>query len=349
MSTHTAEQRRVGSWEFWPAWAVYAPLVPWWLLYALRYGGPTVFTASNPAISHGGVVGESKSAILKLLPKEHVAPFTFIDRANAAHRGTTLMAAAQSWGYPFILKPDIGERGTGVRLIRSATAGLTYLREHHEPLIAQRYHPGPFEAGVFYVRHPSEPRGHIFSLTLKQFPAVIGDGTRTISQLIDLDQRLSRQRAVFLNRLGADADRIPREGEQIGLAIAGNHCQGTMFMDGSAFITPALERAFDAIAHATNGFHFGRFDVRYSDPAAFAKGEGFEIIELNGVLSEATHIYDPSISFWQGQRVLRKQWKMAFAIGSTLHREGARASTLRELWQSVQAHSRRPMRMARSD
>jgi hypothetical protein len=40
---------------------------------------------------------------------------------------------------------------------------------------------------------------------------------------------------------------------------------------------------------------------------------------------------------------------MAFAIGSTLRREGARASTLRELWQSIQMHSRRPMRMARSD
>lgn len=349
MSTNVAGQRRVGSWEFWPAWVVYAPLVPWWVLYALRYGGPTVFTASNPAIRHGGVVGESKSAILDLLPKGHVAPFVLIDRAHASQRTAALKAAAESLGYPFILKPDIGERGTGVRLIRSETAGLTYLREHDALLIAQRYHPGPFEAGVFYVRHPAESQGHIFSLTLKQFPAVIGTGTHTISQLIDLDQRLSRQRRVFLDRIGPDASRVPREGERVPLAIAGNHCQGTMFVDGSSCVTPALEEAFDTIARRTRGFHFGRFDVRYADQAAFARGEGFEIIELNGVLSEATHIYDPSISFWQGQRVLRQQWKLAFAIGSTLHRQGERASSLRELWQSIRSHSRRPMRRARSD
>ncbi|MCX5691473.1 MAG: hypothetical protein NTV94_17060, partial [Planctomycetota bacterium] len=150
-------------------------------------------------------------------------------------------------------------------------------------------------------------------------------------------------------RIGTESARIPARGECITLAIAGNHCQGTMFVDGSSSITPALERAFDTIAHTTAGFHFGRFDVRYSDEAAFSRGEGFEIIELNGVLSEATHIYDPSISFWQGQRVLRKQWQLAFSIGSELRRQGARASTIGELWQSVQMHSHRPMRMARSD
>jgi len=349
MSGNDHPSQQVGSWEFWPAWAVYPTLLPWWLLFTIRYGGPTVFTACNPAIEHSGFVGESKSAILRLLPPAHIAPFVLIDAGDMDARVRALAAAGEQLGYPFILKPDVGERGTGVRLIRDVHAGTLCLQDRHETLVAQRYHPGPFEAGIFYVRHPSEPRGRIFSLTLKQFPSVVGDGERTVSQLIEAHPRLRRQLPVFLARLGAGASRILARGERLQLAIAGNHCQGTMFLDGRWVVTPALERAIDAIAQATKGFHFGRFDVRYSDEAAFSRGEGFEIIELNGVLSEATHIYDPAVSYWEGQRVLREQWRLAYSIGRENRLRGCRVSSLAAIWRSVKAHTARPSRLARAD
>jgi hypothetical protein len=120
-------------------------------------------------------------------------------------------------------------------------------------------------------------------------------------------------------------------GETLPLARAGNHAQGTEFRDGRGLWTPALEHRIDAIARGFDGFYFGRFDVRYRDRAAFMAGEDLAIVELNGVTSEATHIYDPSSSIFAAWRTLMQQWSIAFAIGAANRRRGCRPSTVRDL------------------
>ena len=51
--------------EFWPMWALYAPVVPYLIWLAIRNRGALVFTCMNPGIPHGGgVVGESKMQII---------------------------------------------------------------------------------------------------------------------------------------------------------------------------------------------------------------------------------------------------------------------------------------------
>src|SRR5262249_13135860 len=35
--------KRIGRWEFWPVWAAYLPLAPFWLYLALRYRSLTLF------------------------------------------------------------------------------------------------------------------------------------------------------------------------------------------------------------------------------------------------------------------------------------------------------------------
>jgi len=63
--------RRLTRWEYWPLWVVNAPVVLYvlWLVF-IRYRRPTAFTLSNPAIPHGGFIGESKSSILAAFPAE---------------------------------------------------------------------------------------------------------------------------------------------------------------------------------------------------------------------------------------------------------------------------------------
>lgn len=350
---HAALRRRWDRWrrwEFWPAWALYGPLLPALAWYALRHGGATVFTAANPGILHGGLAGESKWETLRRLPHDAVAPSILLPPGPTTTRRDALLAAERILGpYPIILKPDVGERGAGVRLVRSRPEALQALARTPAALIAQRYHPGPFEAGVFYIRRPGRPTGRIFSITDKQFPRATGDGQRTLRELIDAHPRLRLQAPVFLRRLGPAADRVPHAGESVPLAVAGNHCQGTMFLDGARLITPELTAAFDRIASAVPGFCFGRFDVRYADPDQFRAGRGFSIVELNGVGSESTNIYDPAAGFWQGQRVLREQWRLAYEIGAENIRRGARPTPALTLLRSALAHLRRPDRTAPAD
>src|SRR5258707_3569310 len=87
-----------------------------------------------------------------------------------------------------VLKPDVGERGSGVAIIRSDAELQTYLRDARGDVIIQQYVPG-VEFGVFYVRRPGESHGRIFSLTEKRFPEVIGDGSSNIGELILRDPR----------------------------------------------------------------------------------------------------------------------------------------------------------------
>ena len=57
-------------------------------------------------------------------------------------------------------------------------------------------------------------------------------------------------------------------------------------------------------------------------------GEGLAVIELNGVTSEATNIYDPNWTIWQAQKVLRAQWDAGFAIGQVHRQRGMKSKPL---------------------
>ena len=52
--------RRWVRWEYWPAWLLYPPLMVYLVWLGVRHRGLTVFTAANPAMPAGGVIGESK-------------------------------------------------------------------------------------------------------------------------------------------------------------------------------------------------------------------------------------------------------------------------------------------------
>jgi hypothetical protein len=335
-----ARLARLRRWEFWPAWLIYAPLVPWIALLSLRHRGFSTITAANPGIPEGGFVGESKHRILERLPPEHVVPGLLVRGGALAARLGSLRLGMRDRGldFPLVLKPDAGQRGAGVRLVGSWAEAEAYLCGYPKPVLAQAYHPGPHEAGIFYYRMPGETRGRIFSITDKRFPEIVGDGRSTVEELIWRHPRYRMQARTFLARHAVQRRRVLGAGERLRLAHAGNHCQGTMFLDGEHLKTPDLERAVDAIARAFPGFHFGRFDVRYSDPEDLRAGRGLAIVELNGVTSESTNVYDPSRSLLWAYRTLFRQWGLLFRIGAANRARAVRPAGHVRLLRSVLAY-----------
>jgi hypothetical protein len=207
-------------------------------------------------------------------------------------------------------------------------------------VLAQPYHPGPFEAGIFYYRHPHQPAGRIFSITDKKFSELTGNGRSTIEQLIWRHPRYRMQARTFLRRHASQLDRVLAAGERFTLVVAGNHCQGAMFCDGAHLITLALEQRIDQIARTFEGeFFFGRFDIRYTDASKLKAGEAFTIIELNGVTSESTNIYDPTKSLACAYRTLARQWRLLFAIGSENRKLGHTPTPWRILLDAILSHS----------
>ena len=118
----------------------------------------------------------------------------------------------------------------------------------------------------------------------------------------------------------------------------GNHCRGALFLDGGHFATPELTRAIDTVSQGYSGFYFGRYDLRVPSEDDFRAGRGFAILELNGVTSEATHIYDPQAGLFAAWRTLFKQWRLAFEIGAENLDRGAPRTPLRELLGLIREH-----------
>jgi membrane protein DedA with SNARE-associated domain len=301
--------RRRTRWEFWPPCLAYIPVVPYILFLGIKHRCLTLFTAANPGIPSGGFVGESKSAILS-----HLVCVPEWTTVNEAHEVYEFMSR-HSLSYPVVLKPDVGERGAGVMIARTAAdVGAYFDCIHHPKTIVQKYVAG-MEFGVFYYRYPGEAEGRIFSITEKHFPVVIGDGSSTIRELVLRDERAVCLANLYLSRLKRPAEDVPGTGEAVPLAELGSHCKGAIFLDGARLETAALRSVIDAIARNFPGFYFGRFDVRSKSVAAFERGQ-FEILELNGVTAEATHIYDPSVNLLEAYQVLFGQWRIAFEIGA---------------------------------
>lgn len=309
--------------EYWLGWKFYLPLVPYFAWLCLKHRSLTVWTLANPCMPDGGVVGESKSGILSSIDDPAVLEHVFIAaEGGAADRAdrTKQVVAERGWAYPIILKPDAAQRGAGVSLIKDAAGVQRFFDQSQGPAQLQQYHPGPMECGIFYSRMPNEASGRIFSITDKVFPVVVGDGVSNLEALIWQHPRFRFQHDVFHIRWADELGRVLGEGESLRLAEAGNHCQGTLFRDGARLITPELEARIDALAKRLEGFYFGRLDIRYTDEASLMRGEGLALIEINGVTSESTNLYDPTWSLWRAQAVLRQQWAVCFAIGDAVRR-----------------------------
>jgi hypothetical protein len=323
--------------EFWPGWLFYAPIVAQWILLGLRYRDFSLPTAANPRIELGGLCGESKVAILDQVaaPARHwLATYTsFVTHSWDAEHDTALAVREMEragLAYPVVAKPDIGCNGTGVRLIAGSDDLLRYLTAfpRRQRVMLQELLTEEGEAGIFYVRHPGEARGRLTSLTLKYAPFVVGDGRSTLEGLILADSRAGRVPWLYLPRLAYRLHEIPPQGEHVRLVFVGNHCKGSIFQDGTPEISGELTDQIDAIAQALPDFHFGRVDVRFSSLAALKRGEGFRVIEINGVGSEATHIWDPATGLWDAWRAQLFHYAEAFRIGAVNRAQGHRTSGL---------------------
>ncbi len=335
--------RRWARWEFWPAWLFYLPVAFYYVWLGLRYRSFTLPSAANPGIPTGGLIGESKCAILAALHEVNpdlVADAYPLVGLTTAQRVLALKEILRDHNItmPFILKPDVGQRGAGVKLIRSLDAAFDYLTQVDAPVIVQRYAPGPCEIGVFYYRFPNEPRGRIFALTEKIFPVLTGDGTRTIEELIHADPRASMMAEKYLERFALRRGEVLPAGTELKLVESGNHAQGCIFRDGRHLWSPELEDAIDRLSNIP-GFFIGRYDIRYAAEEDLRAGN-FQVVELNGAASEATNIYDSRNSLGGAYRTLFAQWRLVFAIGAANRARGAVSSSLLALWQEWRKYCR---------
>lgn len=308
---------RLTNWEFWSPFAIYSIVFGYIISLWIRFRSITVFSASNPGIEDGGFINESKSRILSNIgASQSVALFKQFE-PDSVHIHEPVMEFMSSNGlsFPIVLKPDQGERGKGVFIPKNEKELKKVLTGLKGSYIAQEY-IGGLEYGVFYVRYPSQEHGEIFSITKKDYLYLEGDGVHNLEELILKDERAVCLAEYHIDHHIEDLYKVPEKGERIKLVELGTHARGSVFYDGSDLITVALTSEIDRISKSFDGFYFGRYDLKAPTEEDLKSGTNLKVIEVNGVTSESTNIYDPKHSFWFGVRTLCKQWKIAYEIGA---------------------------------
>lgn len=319
---------KLTSWEYWPFGIIQLPIFFMWIWYALKERSLLYFSASNPSILTGGMMGESKYEVLQLVP-ESLKPKTILVKLPTTVTYVTEVMHEAGLTFPFILKPDLGERGWMVRRIKNEQDIERYLKEIKIDFIMQELVDLPLEFGVYYIRFPSQQQGFVNSITGKEFLSVTGDGKKTLQELILEKDRAKIQwntlRITYADRL---SEIIP-SGKKIELVSIGNHCLGTTFLNFNHLINDKLIASFDIISKQINGFYFGRYDLRCASLQDLENGN-VKIMELNGCGAEPAHVYHPGSSLIKAIRVLITHWRNLYQVSKENHERGVPYLSLKE-------------------
>ncbi|PCJ22702.1 MAG: D-alanine--D-alanine ligase [SAR86 cluster bacterium] len=335
--------RTTSFFEFWPAWLMYFPVAIQWILLSIRYHSLSLPLIANPAVPLSGMVGVAKSAVFEAAgatARQWILPWCLFDMGDEELQQQCLMAQKKieeaGLSFPLVAKPNMGCRGVGVRLLSNKQELEAYLSEFPVGGCVQFQHLSQWdaEAGVFYVRHPDDETGEVTSLTLKYMPYVVGDGKRSLGELVADEPRAGGLLHLYKERHADQWDHIIPEAEPFRLVFAASHSRGAIFRDAKELMDIKLTQSLDTIFKDIPGFYYGRLDVKFKDTQSLSQGKNFEIIEINGASSESINIWDRNAGFWTAIKTLLQQYNTLFKLGHANRKRGHKPPGLMALYKA---------------
>lgn len=265
---------------------------------------------ANYNLDHGEIGIGSKYESQLVFDQNYFMPTTLVkENLSTIEKKHFILDFIKQHGYPVILKSDIGCVGKGIVKLSSED-------DLHEkaPLllgdyILQKFTHNPYECGIFFIRMQGVPQ--ITGINKKHFPTVIGNGKDDLLTLAKQHPRYTHHWHSFLQSL--DTDQIPAKNEKVTLSFIGSHTLGCKFTDDSHLLTTALENAIFTFFESQSGFNFGRIDVKSENQEALQRGE-FVVIEVNGVASLPTHMFDPKFTLTEAYKIFFEHAKYLVKI-----------------------------------
>ena len=332
--------RVVSFFEFWPLWLMYIPVVLQWLFLAGRYRSLTLPLIANPNLPVAGMVGVGKSEVLRQATgncAETILPWVHhsVGGETLDRQAITIIAKARARGirYPFVCKPDIGCRGSGVKLVHNRRQLERYLCAYPSgtAILIQKLASWEPEAGVFYVRKPGETSGRVVSLALKYSPHVVGDGVSTLAELIARDCRAGDLQHLYATRHKENLRDVIEKDKAYRLVFSISHCRGAIFRDGEHLITTELTAQIDQLMREIPEFYYGRLDIKFPNTDKLKQGRNLEIVEINSASSESLHIWDRNARLGAALKTLLWQYRTLFGLGALNRKRGYKPPKLSEI------------------
>jgi hypothetical protein len=175
---------------------------------------------------------------------------------------------------------------------------------------------------VFYYRFPGEASGHITGFVQKDCMQVVGDGSKTLKELIDDYPRAHLRRQELYNKHERKLKWIVPAGEIYVLSYALNLSRGGRLVSLEHEKDHALLRVFDNISHYTDSFFYGRYDIKCRSIDDLKAGRNFSILEYNGAGAEPHHVYGNGFTFIEACRILVRHWHILSRIATENRKRG---------------------------
>ncbi len=300
------EKHLIKPYEFWHPRIFEAPYYVYLGVQCLLHGiGIRTLAKANYGLDHGEIGIGSKYASQLAFKQDYFMPTTLVKHCwTLEQKKSFIIKFAEVHAYPVILKSDVGCVGKGISKISNLDDVKKTVPLLIGDYILQKFSPHTYECGIFYVRRNGVAR--ITGINKKHFPTVIGNGKDTIYSLAQSHKRYSHHWSSFLQYI--HTERVPQEGEEVCLSFIGSHTLGCKFTDDTHLITPALEQSVYQVFADQPGFNFGRVDIKAESEQALQAGE-FVVIEVNGIASLPTHMFDPKFSLIQGYSIFFEHGK----------------------------------------
>jgi hypothetical protein len=315
--------------EYWNANIYVAPVVVYVAYLAAKARSPLFFTAANPAIPTGGMVGENKADISQWIPPQYRPKNCTIESTDSMENIKIRLEKA-GLHFPIIIKPAVGCRGLMIKKVENLSEIMEHLLRFPTIFLLEEYVDYPVEAAVLYWKNPETGESGIQSITGKEFLSVTGDGKLTVGCLLLQNPRGILQIERLRNEKCDLLKQIPRMGEYVLVEPIGNHCRGTKFLDFNHLITPEMVKAYDKIQADLDGNYLFRLDLKTPSVFDLQNGKNIKILEINGVGSDPAHIFDPNTRFFEIWAAYFRLWKKIYEISTALHRQGVPYMTLKE-------------------
>ncbi len=311
---------KITHYEFWPTAVFYAPGIIYYLWCCLKNRHLGLLSVANPGMLKVGIFQAPKAEVLKQLGKKHPEHILQSLTLAAKERNNWVELSYKfikqhSLKFPIIVKPQIGQRGADIKLTHSQAELAAALNAIPKDALymLQEFAPG-IEYGVHYARLPNKEDGWIFSLGRKDSIYLQGDGVNNLQHLIMHHPRACIMYKVHLAKHQDKLGWVPAKDEKFKLVEIGTHSRGAIFNDSRELITAELTKQIDALSKGYPGFFIGRYDILALSQQDLQAGRNFKVVELNSVMGEPPHMYDPDNSLWQGYVALFQYIKLVVTI-----------------------------------
>ncbi|MDR2836963.1 MAG: cyanophycin synthetase [Azonexus sp.] len=221
-------------------------------------------------------------------------------------------AAAQEIGLPVVVKPQDGNQGKGISVNLTSEAQVRQAYrvaiEFRDDIMVEKYLPG-HDYRLLVIG------GKLIAAARRDPPLVIGDGSHTVRQLVDIvnsDPRRSDGHATSLTKIrfdeialarlaeqGYNADSVPERGVRVVLRNNANLSTGGTATDVTDNVHPELAAAAIAAAQ-TVGLDIAGIDVVCDTMLKPLEEQGGGIVEVNAAPGLRMHL---SPSFGKGRPV----------------------------------------------